>query len=80
MKERRMISRDEKLGGGPSVTITSRRVEKHVEITYLWYQQVLKALNRAIEIEQVKQKIVLKVLNETQEIEQVKQNKIISCI
>ena len=57
MKEKRMISRDEKLEGGPNVTITPRRAEKHVEIAYLWYQQVLKVFNRALEIEQIKQEI-----------------------
>ena len=80
MKERRMISRDEKLEGGLSVTSTPRRAEKHAKNAYLRYQRVLKMLNRIIEIEQIEQREVLKVLNRTFGIEQIEQRRITLCI
>ena len=75
-----MIFRDEKLGGGPSVTSTPRRAEKHVKTAYLRYQRVLKVLSRTIGIEQAEQREVLKVLNRTFEIEQIEQRRVTLCI
>ena len=51
-KEKKMISRDEKLRRGPNVTSTPRRDEKHNRTTYLWYQEDAQG---AQEIEQIEQ-------------------------
>ena len=87
MKELWMISRDEKLGGGPNVMITSKSIMitskydgEHVDTTYSRYQWLLKVLNRVVETKQTKQGEVLKVLNRALEFEQIEQVKVTSCI
>ena len=91
-----MIFRNENFEKKFNVTITSKRVVKHVEIAYQWYQQMLKVLNRILKLNKLS-KEVLKMLNRILglsklnkesaqsaqlnfEIEQIEQIKITSCI